>query len=282
MGSHTRPSARPPQSVSAAIVGPPPLAAATNSPSWPPPPAPTSPLARVAPQDGRSPLWAAACSDFTGVVERLLAAKANVDAKDNVSESVRGKRVEWWEAVFRDASAKVVVVWCRGDIAAVLRIRFPTSDQEPLSLDERQGNMGSVLRTGEGSHQDCISSRRMTGSALSMFQGLIRSESAITASESRGPAEGLPPQDGMAPLHVAALKEEYGAAPEGKTENVEQLLAAKADVDIKDNVSEIVQGKWAEGCERETCSREREWSGEGGRGEGGGGLWCAVTGTGPP
>ena len=177
-------------------------------------------------------------------------------------------------------------MWCGGGIAAVLRIRFSTSGQEPLSLEEWQENMGSALRTGEGSHQDCpprrISSRRMTVSALSMFQGLIRSESAITASESRGPAEGLPPQDGLAPLHVAALKEEYGAAPEGKTENVEQLLAAKADVDIKDNVSEIVQGKWAEGCERETCSREREWSGEGGRGEGGGGLWCAVTGTGPP
>ena len=38
-------------------------------------------------------------------MERLLAAKADVDAKDNVSESVRGKGVEWWEAVFKGAIA---------------------------------------------------------------------------------------------------------------------------------------------------------------------------------
>ena len=47
----------------------------------------------------------AAIAGYTGVVERLLAAKANVDAKDNVSESVRGKGVEWWEAVFKGAIA---------------------------------------------------------------------------------------------------------------------------------------------------------------------------------
>ena len=46
-------------------------------------------------------------------------------------------------------------MWCGGGIAAVLRIRYSASGQEPLSLDERQGNMGSALRMGEGSHQDC-------------------------------------------------------------------------------------------------------------------------------
>ena len=35
----------------------------------------------------------AAIAGYTGVVERLLAAKANVDAKGNVSKSVRAKGV---------------------------------------------------------------------------------------------------------------------------------------------------------------------------------------------